>query len=469
MNKENIKKILATNPVARPSYFRRPHWTRRDFFRLAGAGITASFLAKEADAQAAGTCTSQGMTTLNKATNVIFILMAGAPSHVDTFDFKNTAGVTPAQSAPEAVNGILWPTGVLPKLGAMTNQFSIVRSVQAHALVHSLGQTWVQIGRNPAASLGNIAPNIGSIVALEKAAQRQPGHVLPTFLALNSDGAVSSGYLDATYAPFKVDPSTAGLPNTTNSLGQTRWQQMYAQMHAEDDVLRVNSPLGQPVSDMDSLYTAGTGLMYDPVVESIFTYSSADSARYGSSSFGNALVVAKQALVADQGTRFIQVTIGGWDMHVDIYGEASNKGKTNIYSLGNQFDAGVAALIGDLQAAGLLESTLIVALGEFGRTPGVTAALGRDHYLNQFAFFAGGGVQGGRVIGSTDATGSNIVDYGWSQKRAVNPEDIEATIYSALGIDWTTICYNDPFHRGFEFVPQSLGPDYYNPINELFT
>jgi len=468
MNKENIQKILASNPVARPSYFRRPHWTRRNFFRLAGAGITASFLAKEADAQAAGTCTNQGMTTINKATNVIFILMAGAPSHVDTFDFKNTPGVTPAASAPAMVNGILWPTGVLPKLGAITNQFSLVRSVQAHALVHSLGQTWVQIGRNPAASLGNIAPNIGSIVALEKAAQRKPGHVLPTFLALNSDGAVSSGYLNATYAPFKVDPSNSGLPNTTNSLGQTRWQEMYNQMHAEDDVLRVNSRLGTSVQDMDSLYSAGTGLMYDPVVSSIFTYSSSDSTRYGSSSFGNALVVAKQALVADQGTRFIQVTVGGWDMHVDIYGEAGNKGKTNIYTLGNQFDSAVAALIGDLQSAGLLESTMIVALGEFGRTPGFTGALGRDHYLNQFAFFAGGGVQGGRIIGSTDATGANIVDNGWSQNRAVNPEDIEATIYSAMGIDWTTICYNDPFHRGFEFVPQSLGPDYYNPINELF-
>ena len=100
MNKENIKKILASNPVARPSYFRRPHWTRRNFFQLAGAGITASFLAKEAKAQASDTCTSQSMTTINKATNVIFILMAGAPSHVDTFDFKNTAGVTPAAAAP---------------------------------------------------------------------------------------------------------------------------------------------------------------------------------------------------------------------------------------------------------------------------------------------------------------------------------------------------------------------------------
>ncbi len=468
MNKNNIQKILAQNPVARPSYFRRPHWTRRNFFQLMGAGVTASFLAKEADAQAAGTCTSQGMTTINKATNVIFILMAGAPSHVDTFDFKNTSGVTPAAAAPQTVNGILWPTGIFPKLGAITNQFSIVRSVQAHALVHSLGQTWVQIGRNPAASLGNIAPNIGSIVALQKAPERQPGHVLPTFLALNSDNAVSSGYLDATYAPFKVDPTTAGLPNTTNTLGQSRWNEMYTQMHAEDDALRVNSPLGQPVEDMDNLYTSGQGLMYDPTVQSVFTYSSADSVRYGSSSFGNALIVAKQALAAGQGTRFIQVTVGGWDMHVDIYGAAQNKNGTNIFSLGKQFDAGVAALIGDLQAAGMLDSTMIVALGEFGRTPTFTGALGRDHYLNQFAFFAGGGVKGGRVLGATDATGANILDNGWSQNRPVNPEDIEATIYSAMGIDWTTICYNDPFHRGFEFVPQSLGPDYYNPINELF-
>jgi uncharacterized protein (DUF1501 family) len=208
--------------------------------------------------------------------------------------------------------------------------------------------------------------------------------------------------------------------------------------------------------------------MYDPTVQSVFTYSSADSTRYGASSFGNALIVAKQALAANQGTRFIQVTVGGWDMHVDIYGAAQNKNGNNIFSLGKQFDAGVAALIGDLQAAGMLDSTMIVALGEFGRTPVFTAALGRDHYLNQFAFFAGGGVQGGRVIGTTDATGANILDNGWSQGRPVNPEDIEATIYSAMGIDWTTICYNDPFHRGFEFVPQSLGPDYYNPINELF-
>jgi hypothetical protein len=140
-----------------------------------------------------------------------FILMAGAPSHVDTFDFKMTPGVTPTAAAPQTVNGILWPTGILPKLGAMTNQFSLVRSVQAHALVHSLGQTWVQIGRNPAASLGNIAPNIGSIVALEKVTERKPGHVLPTFLALNSDGAAT---MVISTRPMLLlrSSTTAGLP-----------------------------------------------------------------------------------------------------------------------------------------------------------------------------------------------------------------------------------------------------------------
>jgi len=164
--------------------------------------------------------------------------------------------------------------------------------------VHSLGQTWVQIGRNPAASLATSRP-ISEHCRLEKAAQRKPGHVLPTFLALNSDGP-SVPAISMPPMPVKVDPSNSGLPNTTNSLGQTRWQEMYNQMHAEDDVLRVNSRLGTSVQDMDSLYSAERPHVR-PVVSSIFTYSSSDSTRYGSSSFGNALVVAKQALVADQG------------------------------------------------------------------------------------------------------------------------------------------------------------------------
>ena len=233
MNRKQFQLWLKENPGARrPGMFRRPDWTRRNFFQLMGAGVAGSYFAKEAKGQS-GTCSSQNVTPLNTARNVIFVLMAGAPSPWDTFDFKSNSA-TPSAIDTQTLNGIAWPTGIMPDLGAMLGDFSIVRSVQAHALVHSLGQTWVQIGRNPAAALGNIAPNIGSIVAFEKAAERNASDILPTFLALNSDGGVGSGYLDATYAPFRYDPAASGLPDTTNTFGQARWQEMLNTLYTED-------------------------------------------------------------------------------------------------------------------------------------------------------------------------------------------------------------------------------------------
>src|SRR4029079_11776435 len=139
-----------------------------------------------------------GAAAKGTAQNVIFVLLAGAPSHTDTFDFKNVSGVTPTTFNATTVNGTLWPMGILPKLGAMTSDFALVRSMRAHAVVHSLSQTWMQIGRNPTAALGNIAPNIGSIVAIEKEKERKPSQIFPSFLALNSGGGAGSGYLPGT-------------------------------------------------------------------------------------------------------------------------------------------------------------------------------------------------------------------------------------------------------------------------------
>src|SRR5262249_49118431 len=154
--------------------------------------------------------------------------------------------------------------------------------------------------------------------------------------------------------------------------------------------------------DMNEFYNSAQHLMYNPQVQSVFTYTSADSARYGNTAFGNALVIAKQAVSANMGTRFVQVTVGGWDMHVNIYGPNFQiTHGTNIFTLGKTFDAAVAALIADLKSAGLLQNTLVVAMGEFGRTPNFTNAQGRDHYPVQFAMFAGGGIQGGKTIGAT--------------------------------------------------------------------
>jgi hypothetical protein len=449
----------------RTVFFNRPHWTRRQFFEILGAGVTGSFLVEQA--RAAEAVPQVQVETVNKARNVIFILLAGAPSHTDLFDLKVVAGVTPAEVKPETMKGLLWPTGILPKLGEAVGDLAIVRSMRAWALVHGLAQTWTQIGRNPAAVLGDVAPNIGSVVALEKAAERRPGDVFPTFLALNSTGAAGSGYFDARYAPFKTAPSASGLANTANADGQARFDAKWNLLHL--DAAAALSPLGKPLDDMGDFYRAAKGLMYNPAVDAAFKFTAQDSERYGNSSFGNACLVAKQVLAADRGTRFIQITLGGWDMHQNIYGVNGDITRgTNIFTLGKVLDDGMSALLADLKSTGLLDQTLIVAVGEFGRTVGkLSAANGRDHYQQQFCVFAGAGVKGGRAIGSTIEDGSLTDDPGWSRGRDVKPEDVEATIYSALGINWTTIRYDDPFGRGFEYVPLSKD-DVYGPINELW-
>ncbi len=442
-------------------FFERPHLTRRHFVQLAGAGVTASFLPRRLRAGSA-TTTSGSVTTKNTAKNVIFILLAGAPSHVDTFDLKMLNGVTPASFKPATINGMLWPTGTMPKLGALLDNIAIVRSMRAAALVHGLGQNWVQIGRNPAAVLGNISPNIGSVVAIEKEPERRAGQVFPTFLALNSSSGAGQGYFNSEFAPFRVLPSSAGIKNTTNSNGQARFDSRYNFLHQIDDTLRVNSPYGTKVEDYDAFYRSAEGMMYNPTVSKAFAYSAADSLRYGNTSFGNACLVARQVLASDQGTRFIQITQGGWDNHVNIY--QAGVLPANLALLDN----GLSSLISDLKADGSLANTMIVMLGEFGRTVGpLTAAAGRDHFPQQFAFFAGGGIQGGRAVGSTNADGSSTVDPGWSRQRNISPEDIEATIYSAMGIDWTTVRHDDPLGRGFYYVPNS-DQDIYGPINELW-
>ena len=452
-------------------YFSRPHWTRRHFFELMGAGVTASILTKKA--QAADTIAQAPATPVNKAKNVIFVLLAGAPSHTDLFDFKMIKGTTPDAAKPDTIKGVLWPTGILPKLGNAFGDLAIIRSMRSHALVHSLAQTWTQIGRNPAAALGDVAPNVGSIVAIEKDQSRAPSNVFPTFLALNSPGAVGSGYFETRYAPFQTTPSNTGLQNTAHTGGESLFNERWSLMHQLDDPLRINSPLGKTVSDMNDFYGGAKGLMYNPLVSKAFSFTQADSVRYGSNSFGNACLVARQTLAANDGTRFIQITLGGWDMHTNIYGVNGDITRgTNIFTMGKVLDDGISALISDLKADGAFNDTMIVIVGEFGRTVGkITAAGGRDHFPQQFAVFAGGGVKGGRAIGSTDDQGAGTVDPGWSggtlSGRDVAPEDIEATILSAVGIDWTKIRYDDPFGRGFEYTPQSVTVPAY-PVHELW-
>lgn len=458
-------------PHRRRSFFDRPDLSRRAFFQLAGAGITGSYLLPRAKA-ATGPIVNSGMKTQNSAKNVIFIHLTGAMSHVDTLDFKFTNGVTPASFNPTMVGNVNWPMGLLPRMGAHAADLGLVRAMTSHALVHTLAQTWAQVGRSPVAALGDVAPNVGSVVSIEKEKDRKTGQVFPGFVALNAGNAARQGYLPAAYAPFQVTPvvGRASITNTSNASGQATFNTMVARLNQYDGAMRSAAPYGSPLKDMDSMYSQARGLMYNPTVDSAFTVSTADSLRYGNGTaangFGNALVVAKQILAADQGTRFVQISFGSWDHHQNIY-------SPNVLpAMASQLDNGLGALFDDLKASGRFNETLIVMMGEFGRTPALSGALGRDHYAIQTAMLAGGGVRG-KAIGATNATGSAIADFGWAGSalggaRTVWAEDIEATMYSAIGIDWTTIRYDDPFGRGYEYVPFAKEGQY-GPIKELFT
>lgn len=458
---EKFLQFVAKYPHRHKNFFDRPYGSRRHFLRLAAGGVTASWLARAQ--QQPTKITSLNVPLLNKARNCIFILLAGAPSHTDMFDLKIVSGVTPATVfEPATFNGLTLPTGIMPKLATLTTDFTVIRSMRSWALVHNLAQTWTQIGRNPAAALGDIAPNIGSIVAIEKAAERKPTDILPTFLALNSTQAVGSGYLPSTYAPFKTTARTQGLSNVTNPDGQTRFNDRYTLLNQLDAPNRNASPYGRPLEDMDAFYKSARGMMYNPIVDQAFQFTTAERTPYGASALGDSCLTAVKVLKANAGTRFIQITTGGWDDHVNIY--TDNVLPNRVRTL----DAAVGQLILDLKANGLFNDTLIVMAGEFGRTVGaLSAANGRDHFVQQFCFLAGGGIKGGRPIGATNATGSASTQFGWSRERDVRPEDIEATIYSALGINYTSIRYDDPFGRGYEYVPFGQ-EDLYAPVNELW-
>jgi hypothetical protein len=455
---ENFDRFIQRYPHSHKFFFERPHLSRRNFFQLAGA-VTASVLG--GPLRAGEVASKAGVTPQNTAKSTIFILLSGAISHTDTFDFKQSPDTPADLMKPEKVNGIDWPTGIMPKLASNLPDICIARSVRSWALQHGLAQTWTQIGRSPAAALGDIAPNTGSIVAIEKLAERKPTDTFPTFLALNSGGAIGSGYLPTTYEPFRISPATAGLPDTTNRDGQARFEDKLAWLNQLDAPLRTASPYGMELEDYGKFYNSGRGMMFNPVVDQAFRFTAEESQRYGNTGFGNACLVAHKVLAANQGTRYIQITLGGWDHHQNIY--------TALPPLARQLDDGLSTLLTDLKSSGLLRETMVVMMGEFGRTVGrLSGQQGRDHFLQQFIMFAGAGVRGGRALGSTDASGARTLEYGWSRDRDIRPEDCEATIYSAMGIDWTKIRYDDPFKRGFEYVPFAKD-DIYGPVNELWS
>lgn len=453
-------------PHANNPLWSGPAFSRRQFFRIAGTGVAGYYLTQVASPL--DVLAQSRVATRSTARQCILIHLAGAPSHVDMFDLKEGPW-TPIDFAPTGYGNIRFPKGLMPNLAEQLGHLAIIRSSRSWALVHSLTTIWMQIARNPVAALGKISPNIGSVVALEYQARRKPQDLLPGFISLNAT-PVGSGYFPTQFAPFQVATSASGLTNTTNADGATRLGTRWQLLQSLDGEWRNNSPVGRAPEDMQDFYLSAKALMYNSQVDSVFKFTTDDRNRFGASGFGDSCLVARNILKNDLGTRFIQISLGGWDNHSTIYNQTAG-----IYPRAQQLDKGLAMLLSDLSITpgsvankSLLDETLIVVMGEFGRTVGnLNAQQGRDHFMQQFVVMAGGGVAGGRVIGATDATGSRTAEPGWAGNRDVRPEDVAATIYSALGIDWTTTRYDDPFKRGFDYVPFAKDGAYM-PIDEVF-
>lgn len=447
-----------------------PFWgdgvSRRHFVKIAGTGVVASFFADVFSPSLLFGNTSSNAALRNTAKNCILVFLSGGPSHSDMWDLKE--GVwTPADFAPATYGQFRWPQGLMPKMAEHLNRMAIVRTGMAWAAVHPLAQKWAQISRNPSGATGNIAPHIGAVVSMETQKNRTTRDVLPGFISLNGTMA-GAGYFPAQHAPFAVTASQTGLAALTHPDGAARLNDRW-NLVKSIDAARVSAELGKDAADMASFSDQAKVLIDTPGINQVFSFTADEHTRYGATGFGDSMVVARNLVAADRGARFIQVTLGGWDHHNNIYGTTGN----TIYSQCKTLDGAMGALLTDLSTTAgssgkmLLDETLVVIIGEFGRTTGpLTNNGGRDHFLRMSAVFAGGGIRGGHAMGTTDDVGNKAKEYG-SFDRDVRPEDVASTIYSALGIDYTTVRPDDPLGRGFEYVPFAKDGTY-KPIEELF-
>jgi len=222
---------------------------------------------------------------------------------------------------------------------------------------------------------------------------------------------------------------------------EERWRLLTELRKSERD--RVAS-YGAEMASYESFYETAHRLLTDQRWPDAFQIREEDRKRYGNTSVGISCILSRNVLAQDAGTHYIHICHPGWDHHVKIW---DKKASSNHYMLCDEFDPAFSSLLDDLAtirsktdpSKTLLDETLVVAVGEFGRTPGALNNMdGRDHYNKCYpALFAGAGVKGGLVLGRTDSEGAKCLETGWKNKEQPRTENVVATMYSALGIDWT--------------------------------
>ncbi len=397
--------------------------SRRNFLHLgllSGFGLSlADYFRLQADSGRAKSC--------------ILIWLDGGPSHLDTFDLK--------PDAPSEVRSMFKPIATsvpgieicehLPRTARVMHEVALIRSLTHELGNHDTGTRFLLTGNRPTPALE--FPSLGSVVAREDGFKS----AIPPYIAVPNDStggssnAAKSGFLPRSFNAFNTgdDPSKVRDLHPPEGVSFARGERRREMLEKLDAFTRSveESPVTQA---RDAYYEQAYRLLASSEAKAAFDLSAEKAAtreRYGHGRVGAGCLLARRLVEA--GSRFVTVVDTGWDTHNQIFRELPDSrfpGSGKLPSLDRAF----AALLSDLRDRGLLETTLVVMMGEFGRTPKINALGGRDHWPRAgFACLAGAGVKGGQVIGRTNPYGEIPVD------RPVSPPDLAYTILKLLGVN----------------------------------
>lgn len=365
-----------------------------------------------------------------RATSAILIWLDGGPSHIDTFDPKPGAATAGEFGAVGTSIEGAQISEHLPGLSQQIHRGAIIRSMTSPEADHDRANYYLHTGNRPQESVRH--PAWGALHAryLADAEDVVPPYVV---LGTRSANAPGAGLLGDVYAPFVLPELYEGVTiGNPADVSPERWERRIrvlremhqhvdaaAQTHAEllDRSDRyVHGPMGEALDLSTENQRLRDAYGYG------YGYEEAYGIEAGQGGFGQACLVARRLVERD--VRFVEVVLGGWDTHADNF--------TNVANLSRVLDGGLSTLLQDLEQRGRLESTLVLCMGEFGRTPDINATNGRDHHSDVFsAVIAGGGIRGGQVVGASDEGGYAVAD------RPVTIENLYATIADLTGIDPT--------------------------------
>jgi hypothetical protein len=405
-------------------YLKLDSATRRDFvLNAAKAALGVSVLSNLDEVKAASEPVPPGIG--GKAKAVIYLYMSGGMSHIDTWDPKT--GDTKGFSDPISTSAGFQLGGYMTNMAKQADKITIVRSMLTKTAVHESANYIMHTGYEPRGTI--MHPSLGAWAQLYLGKKG----TLPFSVSVGGGNPAGAGFLPPTMAPVPIGSPDSGLQNSKITVSEQSFTQRVSLMNEFDSSFREKYKTSE-VKAYTDFYEESLKLLKSEELKAfdISLESAEAKAGYGTSAFGKGCLLARR--LVQNGVRFVEVQTGGWDMHVGIDAAMNSTGKN--------MDMVFAALLQDLKAHGMLDSTLVVLGSEFGRTPNINENDGRDHFPIFSTVFAGGGVKGGYVRGATDEQGRAVID-----KQASIPDFI-ATVGAAMGLPIDKVTFS-PSGRPF--------------------